>query len=363
MKNLYKFSLLLIFSITYYSSAQNSKLLSGTYQFGSDIEKESIGQIQLVHDTGNIYFIRLEVSKAAPSYSTSQLFTKLTINKNYAEYLSKTNEGCKLQFTFSNNQIIIKDESTLQWGSAWVSRTYQKTSNIEPEFFYLGNGDKIAFSEDSNHFSENYFNKTNQYIWGEAICDYTGFYYAKDFNDVQMQRAYEIADIYNTDRQNIFSSWYNSKNEADIDAKIAFFNTRYTTIKNKIKALNHIPSHNQKLWDNYITNNLQTIDELLSLHKLLLKSFYNTDLLKSSEYYLLVKKAVSILNSDDNTITVYYNKLVENDAERVSTIDQMKKHIYAQKIHNPLISTVQSRYQLFSNLFISIEENCSDGPY
>lgn len=343
--------------------AKNRTDISGTYKFGTDIEKESVGYIYLVPHTENTFFMRLEVSKAAPSYSTSLLFTKLTINNNSAEYLSDANKGCYLKFTFLDDKITIKDESTSQWGSAWVGRTYKKFNNDIPKFFYLGNGHKIPFSEDSNHFSENYFNKTSQYIWGEALCDYTGTYHAKDMNDVQLQRAFEISDTYNTDQQNVFSSWYNLKSEADIEGKITYFEKRHASIKKDIKSLEQVPPNNQELWNKHINDNLQTIDELFHIHKFLLRSYYNPNLLIESRYYPLIKDAVTVLNSNDKAIKKHYNELTKNDGKKVSTIDQMRKHIYYQKIHNVLLNTITSRSILFSKLFISIKEECSDGPY
>lgn len=344
-------------------NAQNRTDISGTYKFGTDIEKESVGYIYLVPHTENTFFMRLEVSKAAPSYNTSLLFTILTINNNSAEYLSDANKGCYLKFTFSDNKIIIKDESMSQWGSAWVGRTYNKINSDIPKFFYLGNGEKIPFSEDSNHFSENYFKKTSQYIWGEALCDYTGTYHAKDFNDAQLQRAFEISDSYSTDNQNVFSSWYNLKSEADVDDKIAYFDKRYTDIKKNIKSLEQVPSNNQEFWDKYINDNLQTIDGLSHIHKLLLKSYYNPNLLIQSKYYHLIKDVVTVLNSNEKAVKTYYNELTKDDLEKVSTIHQMRKYIYFQKIHNVLLNTITSRSMLFSKLFISIEEECSEGPY
>ena len=99
------------------------------------------------------------------------------------------------------------------------------------------------------------------------------------------------------------------------------------------------------------------------IHKLLLRSYYTPNLLIESKYYPLIKDVITVLNSNDKAIKTYYNKLTKNDAEKVSTINQMRKYIYFQKIHNVLLGTITSRSMLFSKLFISIKEECSDGPY
>ena len=364
MKNYY--NLIFIFlSFTFSTIAQNLPPLHGTYQFGNDIEKESVGRILIVPDTSNMFYVWLEVSKAAPSYNTRNIFTKLTVVNNTTEYISNVNNGYHIKFYFSRDKIVVKDESTNNWtwGSTSADRTYYKLNNDVHKFFYLGNGDKIPFSEDSNHFSENYFKKTSQYIWGEALCDYTGTYQAKDYNDAQLQRAFEISDSYSSDNQNVFSSWYNLKSEADIDDKIAYFDKRDTDIRNNIKSLELVPANNQEFWDKYINDNLQTIDGLSHIHKLLLKSYYNPNLLIQSKYYHLIKDVVTVLNSNEKAIKTYYNELTKDDLEKVSTIDQMRKYIYSQKIQNVLLNTITSRSMLFSNIFISIEEECSDGPY
>jgi hypothetical protein len=364
MKNYFKLTFIFL-SFIFSTNAQNLKDISGTYKFGNDIEKESVGQILIVPDTSNMFYVWLEVSKAAPSYNTRNIFTKLTVVNNTAEYISNVNNGYHLKFYFSRDKIIVKDESTNNWtwGSTSADRTYHKLNNDVQKFFYLGNGDKIPFSEDSNHFSENYFKKTNQYIWGEALCDYTGTYHAKDLNDVQLQRAFEISDVYSTDRQNVFSSWYNLKSEADIEGKIAYFEKRYASIKKDIKSLEKLPLNNNELWSTYITDNLKVIDDLRPIHKLLLISYYTPNLLIESKYYPLIKDAVTVLNSNDKAIKKHYNELAKNDIEKVSTLNQMRKYIYFQKIHNVLLNTITSRNMLFSKLFISIKEECSDGPY
>ena len=75
MKNYYKI-IFVFFSFISFVSAQNLAHFSGTYKFGEDIEKESVGVVHIVPDTGNSYFFHLNVSKAAPSYSSSFLFSK-----------------------------------------------------------------------------------------------------------------------------------------------------------------------------------------------------------------------------------------------------------------------------------------------
>lgn len=361
MKNSSLFTILIL-SFSLVLTAQNTQILGGTYKFGENIEKESVGIIDLVPNTKNTFFIHLNVSKAAPSYSTSFLLSKITITNNTAEYVSETNKGCHLKFVFSNNKVTISDVSTKTWGSAAVGKTYQKTNYKIPRYFYFANGDQIKFSEESQLYSMNHFNTTDTYRWGEGLCDYYGVYKTADFNATQLEQAFEIADPYATDRQNVFSSWYNLKHKNEVEERITFFYNRYKNLKKTIKTLKNIPVNNSILWDVYISENIKVIDELYPIHQLLLRAYYNPKLLIQSEYYPLIKNAANILNSTDVAIKRYYNKITKDDAEKVSNVELMRKHIYSQKIENVLLDTVTTRYLLFQKLFISTQEECHDGP-
>ena len=151
------FLLLVINLIAFNLKSQNNNL-SGKYAFGKDINDSDVGEVLVLQKSNDTLLVYLSVSKAAPSYSTTNVLTKLVVKNNTSYY--KDSLGCSLTFKFEANKVkVLQDSSNCSFDTAVFNRTFTKITNNEPKYFYLGNGEQIEISENADIFSKNHFFK------------------------------------------------------------------------------------------------------------------------------------------------------------------------------------------------------------
>jgi hypothetical protein len=150
-------SILIISLISFNLLSQNTNL-SGTYSFGKDINESDVGELLILQKSSDSLLVYISVSKAAPSYTTRNLLTKLVVNDNIGYFKDST--GSALTFKFEENKIIVSQgPSNSSFNIVSLDRTFYNTNNKEPKYFYLGNGEQIKISEKADIFADNYFLK------------------------------------------------------------------------------------------------------------------------------------------------------------------------------------------------------------
>lgn len=159
MKNI--IFLLFLIPITFFSQEKLS--IGGTYRFGNDIEKESIGEILVVPKADNHAVIYISTSKQAPSYSTFYLLTDVEVIGNKAFYQPKTSKR-KLEFEFFKDKIITTDPYSITISHISLDKTsFIKVNDTIPTYFWRGDGQNIALKKTVDDFKKNYYSNTS--IW------------------------------------------------------------------------------------------------------------------------------------------------------------------------------------------------------
>lgn len=159
MKNI--IFLLILIPITSFSQEKLS--IGGTYRFGNDIEKESIGEILVVPKADNHAVIYISTSKQAPSYSTFYLLTEVEVIGNKAFYQPKTGNR-KLEFEFFKDKIITTDPHSITISQISLDKTsFIKVNDTIPTYFWRGDGQNIALNKTVDDFKKNYYSNTS--IW------------------------------------------------------------------------------------------------------------------------------------------------------------------------------------------------------
>jgi hypothetical protein len=359
--------ILLLFILNLISSkAQQQRNLSGTYAFGKDIEVTDVGEVLIVQKTPDSLLIYISVSKAAPSYSTTTLLTKLFIKNNTSCYNSEESTECALVFNFEEDKIkIIQNSPNFTFGAAHLNRTFFKKDNSEPKYFYLGNGEKVQLTEDAPDFSENLHKQKGVFDWGVGLCDYTGFFNDSEFTIEQLEKAELLSDKYGAERQHEFSLRRNIRKNDTKDNNIKGLELlEYSKLKKDYLKLrlNENSNKNTKKWNAFLAENVASIDKQLSVQITILKSSGNPKYLLDSEHYSMIKVAAVVLNSSDKEIKKYFFKEFREE-DKMTSIENMKEFIFEVKVVNALYDSFKSRYEIFTGLFDRITENCTDGPY
>lgn len=341
--------------------AQKPKQLTGRYVFGKDLNVSDVGEVLVLQKSADSLLVYVSVSKAAPSYSTTMLFTDLYIVNSVSYYLSNELGECSLTFEFEENTLtIIQNSSSFSCGAAHLNRTFIKVESNEPQFFYLGNGEKVAFSDKSPYFVKNSSRSKKNFEWNVGLCDYTGTLKELEFSEVFLEKADLMSDKYDSERQNLYSYL---KNGISIDSLINQLEERYTKTKEDYLSLKSFQAGgaNSIQLDSFIAENIESIETQFEIQKTLLKSFNNPKYLIESEYYGSIKKAAQVLNESDEEIENYFLREFQN--ENGISIENMKDRIFYTQVEHVLYSSFRSRYQIFIDLFYDVTETCMDGPY
>src|SRR5277367_4373044 len=103
--------MLFIFAPTVYSQIIKTSKYAGIYTFGSNKAEEPGGRMTVFPETDSTVLFYLDISRGAPDYNLGQLYKRLLIKNEKANYYSKENydqKGCKWQVTIKGKVLIIK---------------------------------------------------------------------------------------------------------------------------------------------------------------------------------------------------------------------------------------------------------------
>lgn len=125
----------------------------GTYSFGDDAEKGTVGHLYVFPESDSSLLFYLDVNKGAPSYNMGILLGRMVMMNGVATYFKKEDyqeKGCKLQFSFQDNAVIVttvKGFEECEFGNGVVvDNNYAKKGSDVPAFFINAEGDTIQFS-------------------------------------------------------------------------------------------------------------------------------------------------------------------------------------------------------------------------
>ena len=131
---------------------KSSLIIGGTYSFGDNVEKGSVGSVTVYPLTDNSALFFLDVCRGAPSYNLGQLFGQMTIKDNIGTYDSKKygdDFNCLLKFEFKSNTLkVVTDEGHDDCGfghAVYADHSYQLINNSIPKYFIDGHGDTTFF--------------------------------------------------------------------------------------------------------------------------------------------------------------------------------------------------------------------------
>ena len=92
--------------------SQEKLSIGGTYKYGNDINKESVGEILVVPKSGGRALIYIGTSKQAPSYNSFYLLTEIHVANNKAYFQNEKDEGA-LGFEFFKDHIKTTDPNSI----------------------------------------------------------------------------------------------------------------------------------------------------------------------------------------------------------------------------------------------------------
>src|SRR5688572_8195055 len=107
---------LLIVCNSNYSIAQTQKkafktsILSGTYQYGKNVHKNSVGLVTVYPESDSTILFYLDLNRGAPSYNMGQLYGRLKVDAFKGLFYSKTDSfgiSCKFLCEFKGDRLII----------------------------------------------------------------------------------------------------------------------------------------------------------------------------------------------------------------------------------------------------------------
>jgi hypothetical protein len=127
---------------------------SGTYSFGTDIEKEAVGRAIVYPETDSTILFFIDICKGAGSASIGQLYGRLIIKDGQGIYFSKrTSEkkGCKWKMVIDKNILSIKtlnDCNECGLGhSISADNQYKRKFEGIPSYFTDMEGRKVYFDK------------------------------------------------------------------------------------------------------------------------------------------------------------------------------------------------------------------------
>lgn len=153
MKNTSLFSAFILFIFTSCQTAKmNSDNHQGVYSYGDDIEKGRIGTVTVYTENKDSALFYVDVNRGAPSYNMGLMLGKVKLENGYGIYEHQdeySDGGCKFSLKFKPNELTIttlenQDECGFGHG-VYIDGTYTRTSDVQPEFYTNGEGDKVDF--------------------------------------------------------------------------------------------------------------------------------------------------------------------------------------------------------------------------
>ena len=131
---------------------KSSLNIGGTYSFGDNVEKGSVGTVIVYPLKKNSALFFLDVCRGAPSYNLGQLFGQMTIKDNIGTYDSKIDGedfNCILKFKFASQQLEVITENGHEdcsfGGNVYADNKYNLINKSIPKYFINGEGETILF--------------------------------------------------------------------------------------------------------------------------------------------------------------------------------------------------------------------------
>jgi hypothetical protein len=93
---------------------QTSKYAGG-YEYGTNVEKERIGNIQVYAESDSTILFYMDLNRGAPSYNMGALYGRVRIVHDTGMFFTKFDtleNGCKLAFHFFGNKIVVATSLT-----------------------------------------------------------------------------------------------------------------------------------------------------------------------------------------------------------------------------------------------------------
>ncbi len=129
---------------------------AGTYSYGTDIEKEGVGQISVFPETDTTILFYIDVNRGAPSYNMGALYGRVKIINGQGTFyikLDSSDKGCKWGFKFSKRMLSMKticDYFDCGFGNAvYADGDYKQYSSKIPVNFDDLEGHSISFKTTS----------------------------------------------------------------------------------------------------------------------------------------------------------------------------------------------------------------------
>jgi hypothetical protein len=152
--------LILLLGATFAGYAQTPELkttkYAGTYSFGQDIEKETVGRAIVYPESDSTVLFFIDIAKSAPTYNIGQHYGRLTIRNGQGIYFSKKkndSKGCKWKVTIDNDLLTIKtlnncDECSFGH-TIYADNQYKRKFNGVPGYFTDVEGRRVYFDKTS----------------------------------------------------------------------------------------------------------------------------------------------------------------------------------------------------------------------
>lgn len=126
---------------------------AGNYAYGSNAEKEKVGSISLFAETDTTMLFYIDLNAGAPSYSMGSLYGRVKTKNNFGVFyrLNSSAGGCKLLFTFSDDEVIIETiDAQFSCGfghGVSADGKFKKISKNQPDHFIDQEAQTIYFSK------------------------------------------------------------------------------------------------------------------------------------------------------------------------------------------------------------------------
>jgi hypothetical protein len=127
---------------------------AGQYRYGHNIQKESIGYLQIYPESDSTVLFYIDLNRGAPSYNMGSLYGRVKIVYDSGTFVTKFDtlgKGCELLFHFFRSKIEInminnRDDCYFGYG-VYADGNFRKESNTITEYFENAEGKKIDFKK------------------------------------------------------------------------------------------------------------------------------------------------------------------------------------------------------------------------
>jgi hypothetical protein len=125
---------------------------AGTYCFGTNIEKGSVGTIFIYPEADSTILFYIYINRGAPSYNMGSLYGRLKIVNDTGTFFNKfdfSDNGCKLTFKFSKRSLtIITDDNHYECGfghAVFADGYFKQISGKILDYFENDEGTRVYF--------------------------------------------------------------------------------------------------------------------------------------------------------------------------------------------------------------------------